>query len=191
MAVPTVRGASCCSIMIIKRFIPQGFSLFFCRQPCLPNDERLFMILLFSSCMYCLTYVVPYISLTPPWTQHIHLMQWINGKDWLSAEGPLGTRHCAKRTLIPTHPHQIRFLALMRSCTVVRSFQVKVNCQYYTPWNKMKHEICWHTMSCVSPSHSFPNFLSFSLSRSYLSFSGAITPERQLPWQQQSEFAPQ
>lgn len=64
---------------------------------------------------YCLTYVVPYISLTPPWTQHIHLMQWINGSELVSALGPLGTRLSAERTLIPIHPHQIHFLALTRS----------------------------------------------------------------------------
>ncbi len=128
MSVPTVRGASCCSIMMIKCINVRGFSLFSLRrQLCLPNDKRLFMILLFSSYMYCLTYVVPYISLTLPWTQHIHLMQWINGGERVSALGPLGTRLDAERTLIPTHPHQIHFLAL--SSGVVRSLWVKVNCQ--------------------------------------------------------------
>lgn len=41
-------------------------------------------------------------------------MQWINGRERVSALGPLGTRLGAERTLIPTHPHQIHFLALTR-----------------------------------------------------------------------------
>lgn len=115
MSPTTVRGACCCSIMMIKRVTAPSLSLFFYQQSCLPNDKRLFMILLPSSYTYCLTYVVPYISLTPPWTQHIHLMQWINGSELVSAPGPLGTRLGAERTLIPIHPRQIHFLALTQS----------------------------------------------------------------------------
>lgn len=130
MMAPTVRGASCCSIMMIKRINAPGFSLFpSAGSSVQPNDKRLYRILLFSSYMYCLTYVVPYISLTPPWTQHIHLMRWINGGEQVSALGPLGTLLGAERTLIPTHPHQIHFLALTRCRALVRSFWVKVNCQ--------------------------------------------------------------
>lgn len=39
-------------------------------------------------------------------------MQRINGGEQASALGPLGTRLGAEITLIPTHPHQIPFLAL-------------------------------------------------------------------------------
>ena len=160
-------------------------------SPRLPNDERLFMILLFSSYMYCLTYVVPYISLTPPWTQHIHLMQWINGGERVSALGPLGTRLGAERTLIPTHPHQIHFLALTGE---QRRGQIILSQGKLPIVHAMKQDETWnmlaHNELCVSPLQSSPNFLSFSLILSHLSFSGAITPERQLPWQQQSGFAP-
>lgn len=82
---------------------------FFYQQPRLPNDKRLFMILLLSRYTYCLTYVVPYISLTPPWTQHIHLMQWINDQ-WagLSSGTSWHLAWCWKNT----YPHftPIRFL---------------------------------------------------------------------------------
>lgn len=93
----------------------EPYPCFFYKQSCLANDKRLFMIPLPSSYTYCLTYVVPYISLTPSWTQHIHLMQWMNGNELVSALGPLGTRLGAERTLIPIHPRQIHFLALTQS----------------------------------------------------------------------------
>lgn len=91
------------------------FPFFFYQRCCLPNDKKLFTIRLPSSYTYCLTYVAPYISLTPPWTQHIHLMQWINGNELVSALGPLGTQLGPERTLIPIHPRQIHFLALTQS----------------------------------------------------------------------------
>lgn len=102
MPLPTVRGGACCSIMMIKYFNPRRFCLFsFCSDPCLPNDKRLFMILLFSSNLYCLTYVVPYISLTPPWTQRP-----FNAVDkWWVAGLCSGTSWHSARCWRNTYPH--------------------------------------------------------------------------------------
>ena len=142
MSLPTVRGASCCSIMMIKHINPLGYSPPRHPSSCLPNDERLFMILLFSPYMYCLTYVVPYISLTPPWTQRIHLTQRINGRGAGVCSGtswrltPVLKEHLSPLTHI-----EFIFLALARCSGMVRSFssQGKLPIVQAETWSMLAH----------------------------------------------------
>lgn len=113
-SVPTVRGASCYSIMMIKHFNLRGFPLF--RRTISPVCQMI-KGSLWSHFSRPICIVWHMLSLIFPWPilelKNIHLMQRINGVELVSALGPPGIRLGAERTLIPTQPHPIHPVALM------------------------------------------------------------------------------
>ena len=182
MSVPIVRGASCCSIMMIKCFNPQTF-LFFLLQGSLfakwwkafYDPTFLFQYVLFDMC--CLLYF-PDPSLNP--THPFNAVDKRRGADLCSETSWLSAQRWKN-----TYPHS----PTSNSFSGIDAKQLRgqiISSQGKLPIvHAMKQDETWNMLAhnewcvCARLLHNLPsNFLSFSLTLNHLSSSGTISPPK-------------
>lgn len=173
-----------------EHWCTRSFSFLLYQQPCLPNDKRLFydptFLFLYVLCDTCCPGYFPDPSLNPthPFNAVDKCRQtgFSSGTSWLSAR-------CWKNTY-PHSPASNSFsgIDVQQHSGQINLIQGKLPIVHAVKqdetWNTLTHNEQCVCLLCNLP----PNFHSFFLP---LVLSWHHNPERQLPWQQQSGFAPQ